>query len=113
MKDKPKPLDPAAKRIAARLGRLADSSPTIEGAWRLFAKVTLPDNAPQHQRESLRVAFFAGAEWSLTKTVRSSAELSEDDACKVFDSLFAELRAFARELGADVPEPPAPSAPRT
>lgn len=105
-KDNPKPLDPAAQHIAERLGRLSDASPTIEGAWRLFASCTLPDTAPKHQRDSLRVAFFAGAEWSLMKALRSSTELSEDDACKVFDSLLAEIRAFAVELGANIPSTP-------
>lgn len=69
---------------------------TIEEHWINFSTMVIGEDAPEVQKQMMRLAFFAGAQSVLDIQLNVSSEsVSEDDAIKIIEALHIEAHSFA------------------
>lgn len=95
--EKRKKIHEVAKQLTIDL---ATQGKIIQGGWRAFEMLVLPESAPDIQRTEMRRAFFAGAHhlWgSIMSFLEEGAEPTPADL-KRMDLINDELDAYVEEL---------------
>lgn len=95
--EKRKKIQQVAKQLTIDL---AAQGKIIQGGWRAFELVVLPERAPSIQREEMRKAFFAGAQhlWSSIMTFLDPGVEETPADLHRMDLIQKELDQFVKEM---------------
>lgn len=74
----------------------------IAQLWTVFAGMVLAPNAPQLQRDEMRMSFYAGFTEAFKITTDLATELSEEQAVKVLSVLSLEAQEFYESMKARI-----------
>lgn len=71
---------------------------TVAMVWKMYASIVLPKDVSRIQHDETRKAFYAGFLEGFKVMTDYAANLSEDDACLLFNRLMTEGTAFYDEM---------------
>jgi hypothetical protein len=89
--------------LVARLTREAgDSGQILQLGWLAFQKILIPEGSPANQVTSMRIAFYAGAEF-LFASIMTILEPGQEPTARDLERMeriFVEIEAFREEIRA-------------
>ena len=71
---------------------------TAKSEWLSFAENCIPSNAPDVQIKGTQMAFYMGIVSAMNIICSIDDDVSEDEAFKIFGSVFAEAQLFVNAL---------------